>query len=142
MKDCFAEPAEKSASGAHGIPKDTLLETDFAAYKKKYNPDYNRKLSDELIVNEINPIDLVYLKEIKEIFINEKTNYFIIIPPGFHQQKFNGNVVKQLESLFGNKVYDFSGVNRITSDSTLNYENHHFSNRAGRMMIDSLFTKK
>ena len=48
---------------------------------------------------------------------------------------------KLLSVTFKNNFYDFSGVNKITTDSTLNYENLHFTYRAADMMMDSICLK-
>ncbi len=142
MKDCFPDPGNKQKTPTGINLKDSLLINHFNEFKKMYNPHYDRALNEKLHIKQIDSVDVNYLREIRNVFIAEKTNYFVIIPPGFHQMKFNATALDQLKQLFGSRVYDFSGVNPITSDSTLNYEQTHFSKQAGRMMMDSIFEKK
>ncbi len=142
MKDCFPDPGNKQKTPSALNLKDSLLMNDFNEFKKMYKPHYNRVLNEKLNITQIDSTDVFYLREIRNVFVAEKTNYYIIIPPGFHQKKFNGTSLNQLKQIFGSRVYDFSGINAITSDSTLNYEQTHFSKQAGQMMMDSIFLKK
>jgi hypothetical protein len=136
MKGAFNEKTT-SVSPSY---KDSLLIHDFAEYKRVFKPKFSRKYVRSNIVTQIDPDDLERLKQISDILQQEGTQYCIIIPPDFHLQKVPTDVRNTLCDVFGaNRVFDFTGENVITMDSTMNYEGIHFSNRAGTMILDSIF---
>lgn len=66
-------------------------------------------------------------REIKTVFELQKTNYRIIISPGFDQIKINPDDLQFLTDLFGkDNVYDFSGPNRWNADFHNYYETSHY----------------
>lgn len=67
------------------------------------------------------------LKDIYDIFNKDKTNYKIIISPLYDQIKLNDKDLEYLIQLFGRKnVFDFSGINKFTSDYNNYYETSHY----------------
>jgi hypothetical protein len=140
MQSAFKKPESIQFSMDKRQIKDSLLEFHFEQYKKKYSPIYDRKFEPTEIVTSIDESDLVYLREIMRIFDQDTTQYFIVIPPDFHRQKSPHQITLQLEQIFdSSRIFNFTGSNQITNDSTLNYENLHFSVRAGNMILDSIF---
>ncbi|MEO6305293.1 MAG: hypothetical protein ABIP51_19185, partial [Bacteroidia bacterium] len=117
---------------------DSLLETDLKEYKRIFKPDYASYPKKEI---KVDARDLDHLAELSKMLNNNGINYKVIYPPNFHKRKIEPELQKLLSGLFKNNFYDFSGVNKITTDTTLNYENLHFTYRAANMMLDSMCLK-
>lgn len=142
MHSAFKKPQPPEAALSNKQLRDSLLENHFEEYKKTYTPIYDRKYDPSEIITSINESDLSMLREIKKIFEKDATSYFIIIPPDFHRQKSPQNITLQLEEIFDpSRIFNFTGSHRITNDSTLNYENLHFSMKAGNIILDSIFNR-
>jgi hypothetical protein len=142
MESAFKNPGakpEQIISHNYSSVRDSLIATDFNKYKSEYKPDYSvtgRR------IRSVNEQDLAYLQNIALLLKTNHINYKIILPPDFHKQKVAPQVYYVISKIFGdNSVYDFTGVNRITTDSTLNYENLHFTEAAGEIILDSIFRK-
>lgn len=140
MANAFKDPGREDLYRGKNYPslEDSLIENNFAEYKRVFHPNYSDNSKD---VTDIDQRDIAHLATIKEIFIRENTNYKIVVPPAFHKKKTSENVQKRLAQLFGSHVYDFTGINKITSDSTLNYENLHFTRRAALLILDSIYKR-
>ena len=140
MKDAFTKPSAGINFICKNYPTyaDSLLETNFQEYKRVFKPDYQSYAHGERALDDR---DIEHLKQIKLIVENNKINYIIIYPPNFHKGKINPKLKKLLIDLFADNFYDFSGVNKITTDSTLNYENLHFTYRAANIIMDSICSK-
>jgi hypothetical protein len=137
MKSAFNE----QASSVSPSNKDSLLIHNFTEYKRVFKPNFSRKYVPANVVTRIDSDDLERLKQISQILQQEGTQYCIIIPPDFHLQQVPTDIRNTLFDVFGaSRVFDFTGENAITMDSTMNYEGTHFSNRAGKMILDSIFT--
>ena len=78
------------------------------------------------------------LKKIKQIFDKHHTNYRIIISPLYDQKKLNPQDYYSLCRIFGkDNVFDFSGVNKWTSDYHNYYEpSHYLPSVASDIMLD------
>lgn len=136
MKNAFAKP--KTINNSKPVLlRDKLIDSNFSVYKSTFKPDYSQT---KRRVFDINDEDVVYLNNIYSILKSNNINFKIILPPDFHKIKVSPNVYKSLTKIFGNNVFDFSGVNKITTDSTLNYENLHFTPKAGNLILDSIYT--
>ncbi len=140
MKDAFKKPGSDINYKCKSYPTlaDSLLETNFQEYKRLFKPDYISYPKKEITIDKR---DVEHLVHIKQVLESRKINYKIIYPPSFHKRKIEYNIGKFLRSCFEENFYDFSGVNKITTDSTLNYENLHFTYRAANMMMDSICLK-
>lgn len=87
------------------------------------NAQFPGKVS-EIVLND-ERMDM--LREIKNIFVAQKTDYKIVISPIYDQVKINPEDLKFLIDLFGqNNVYDFSGPNRWNADFHNYYETSHY----------------
>ncbi len=138
MKETFKKPvSDNSVLQCLNYPSlsDSLLETNFNEYKRVFKPDYKSYKLKEI---QLDPRDLAHLDNIKNLLSQNNINYKIIYPPSFNKQKIQPQLQKKLSELFLNRFYDFSGINKITTDSTLNYENLHFTYRAANIMLDSM----
>jgi hypothetical protein len=140
MKDAFAKPGVDINYACKNYPTlaDSLLETNFEEYKRVFKPDYVSYPKKEITIDKR---DVEHLNQIKQVLESRKINYKIIYPPSFHKRKIEYKVQKFLGTCFAENFYDFSGVNKITTDSTLNYENLHFTYRAANMIMDSICLK-
>ncbi len=140
MKDAFAKPGIDMNYVCKNYPTlaDSLLETNFKEYKQVFKPDYMSYTKKSMVIDAR---DAKHLNEIAQTLKENKINYKVIYPPNFHKRKIESELEKLLSGTFKNNFYDFSGVNKITTDSTLNYENLHFTYRAANMMMDSMCAK-
>jgi hypothetical protein len=139
MKNAFAEPKPKVdafKSHVYDCLADSLIETDFNEYKRVFNPDYSLTSRN---VDRVAPEDSLHLVEIRRLLEKNNVEYRIFVPPDFSCEKLNGNISMTLKKIMGNKFYDFTGKNRIATDSTLNYENLHFTYRAAQMMLSDMY---
>lgn len=83
---------------------------------------------------------LVALQEIRDVFSENNTNYRLIIGPLYDLEKFNPIDRKLLEDLFGEEyVYDFSGVNEYTKDSTNYCEASHYRSKLCRILMQEAY---
>lgn len=81
------------------------------------------------------------LKEIKEIFIKNHTNYKIIISPVYDQIKMADSDYSILKNIFGEKtVYDFSGINNITQDYHNYYDNSHYTSDVCSYILNIVYS--
>lgn len=76
------------------------------------------------------------LREVANVFGEHRTELRVIISPLFNQRALAERDVELLRSIFcGSSVFDFSGVNEITSDKHNYYEESHFRPFVGRQML-------
>lgn len=78
------------------------------------------------------------LEKIKAILDRHKSNYYIIITPLYDQKKINAADFDILKKIFGNNVYDFSGINDITNDENNYTDGSHFQYYISKKIIDSV----
>jgi hypothetical protein len=91
--------------------------------------------------NQISKIEFVLLTKIKGLFDKHKSNYYIIITPLYDQLKFSKSDIEKLNNVFKNKLYDFSGINKIT-DNEFNYpDRSHFLPYISKQIMDSILKK-
>jgi hypothetical protein len=113
---------------------------DYYANKKKVF--YDRKADQVDPMQRITPSERDMLISIKNIFINDKTKYKIVISPLFEQIKFNPKDLSILKNIFGDEVYDFSGKNYFT-DSKFNYfEQSHYRPVVGDSILHLIYKAK
>lgn len=85
--------------------------------------DTVQHLSPEVIKTE----QIALLDKIKSIFNHHNTRYKIVISPLFDQIKLHPKDLECLKTIFEEtQVYDFSGINSMTSDYHNYYENSHY----------------
>ena len=114
-----------------------------AAFFKDYvnNPDAVLPVGKDLIDNSM----LVVLEHIHEVFQRHRTDYRIIITPGYCYKypAISSRDLNILESVFGeNNVYDFSGRLDISSDYNSFSDPNHFGLRIGWQMIEEIYNPK
>lgn len=139
MKNAFKDPSsikETIKPLTYESLQDSLIETNFLLYKQKFKPDYSFFKKK---IKTVSFEDSLHLIEIKKLLEESKVDYKIIIPPDFNKLKIEPAMYVTLESIFSTYLFDFSGISRISTDSTLNYENLHFTKKAGAILLDSIY---
>ncbi len=96
--------------------------------------------TDRAQMQNIDSGKLKMLTRIKNILVKDNTNYKFIISPGYNQLPMSKNDVKILKELFGeNNVYDFTGVNDITSDFHSYFDETHYRPFVAVRLLDSVY---
>ena len=86
---------------------------------------------------------LSLLKEIKSILDKHKTNYKIVISPGYDQDSFNSRDLENLKQLFGSdNVYDFSGKNQYTENKGNYYDHNHYKPYIAAQLLQKIYAGK
>lgn len=82
------------------------------------------------------------LNTINEVFVNNKTNYKIIISPLYDQLKIDKKDLLYLNNIFGEKnVFDFSGINIFTNDYKNYYETSHYRPHVANEIMKIIYQK-
>lgn len=80
------------------------------------------------------------LSNIYNVLKNHHSNYKIIVNPMYNQIKMNPKDLESLNNIFGrNNVYDFSGVNKYTSDYHDYYETAHYRSHIARQLLKEIY---
>jgi hypothetical protein len=153
MKGIISVPSEersevKKESGNDAITneiyfsdiEDEIKTSGFGAYYTSHQSLFSSKKLESQPFNKvlIKQGDIEHLKQIEAILKEEHTNYKVIISLAYDYQKINPYNLKVLNDIFGKEhVFDFSGKNKFSSDSSFFYESLHFRPVAG----DSLLKK-
>lgn len=96
-------------------------------YDKNRMKDFYNKQKHSVSSRILDKERIIVLKKIKQIFDKHHTNYKIIISPLYDQVKLNPMDYNSLCAIFGKKnIYDYSGVNKWTSDYHNYYESSHY----------------
>lgn len=82
----------------------------------------------------------VQLREIREIFRRNGTDYRVVVAPLYHQLRLHPADVEALVEIFGReRVFDFSGVNELTRDPHNYYEQSHFKPNVARTIMARVY---
>lgn len=121
---------------------DTMINIDANKYYSERAPIFYTRDSIKLEPAVINEEQIEMLKEIREIFNRQGTNFRIVISPLYTQQKFNSEDLIKLNGIFGvDKVFDFSGKNSITENIQNYYENSHYRTKVGDTIMSTIYRK-
>ena len=83
---------------------------------------------------------LAMLQAIRRMQTKQKFEFNIIISPLFNQERLAAGDKKVLENLFGEAhVFDFSGVNAITTNTGNYYESSHYKPFVANQILDSVY---
>lgn len=91
-----------------------------------YTPERRKVFYDRPTTQQYHPKLIIgdeqvrMLKEIRDIFEKNHTNYKVVINPNYDQKKFQHSDIIALKTIFGDNLYDFSGINEYTND----YQNY------------------
>ena len=114
---------------------------------------YTPELVNKFFVNKQHP-DSIYsvsidapqremLQEIANIVKKRNIDCRIVINPRYNQIKVNPHDIAELKHIFGaDKVYDYSGVNEITSDFHNYYEYSHYRSDVAKRIITDIYKKE
>jgi hypothetical protein len=103
------------------------------------------KRSDTLQTGKpvLEPVRIGILNYIKGVLTKNNTNYRIVINPLYDQVRFNPTDLATLKNIFGSEnVYDFSGINDITSNERNYFEESHYRPHIASRIIDSIYRNK
>ncbi len=82
------------------------------------------------------------LTHIKRTLNSHQTNCKIVISPLYNQLKINNKDVNYLNELFGaENVFDFSGINELTSDYKNYYETSHYRPHIAKEILLLVYAK-
>jgi hypothetical protein len=109
----------------------------FTAKRNTFSPrEGEARFSPEVI----GPVQLRLLSEIEEILLRHRTNYRLVVSPLYNQVSLARQDLDILRSIFGaNRVFDFSGVNELTSPIENYYEESHYRPIVSRAIIRSIY---
>ncbi|MEC9302823.1 MAG: hypothetical protein VYD59_00055 [Bacteroidota bacterium] len=89
--------------------------------------------------NQISETEKEYLTEIKKILERHNTNYKVVITPLYDLKKFSMKDSILLKEFFGQKLYDYSGVNSITKNEYNYPDIKHFLPYVSKKIIDEIY---
>ena len=119
-----------------------IEETPEAYYNKLRSVFYPRDFSKQEYSQEVlGSIQVGYLRDIRKVFDENRTDYRIIISPNYDLKRLSPVDIKEIHEIFGrDRVYDYSGINRFTRDMHNYYENSHFRTRVGKEILREIYT--
>jgi hypothetical protein len=89
--------------------------------------------------NQISLIEEKYLNDIKLIFEKHNTNYKIVIPPLYDLKQFSNTDSIILNSIFSDRIYDFSGLNEFTQNEYNFDDVYHFLPYVSHSIINKIY---
>lgn len=115
------------------------ISTNPNSYIKQY---LVRNLTHETTAKPVIGIrQLKLLGTIKAVFDRHETDYKIVIPPVFNQQKINEQDLRVLWTIFGkDHVYDYTGKNKFSDDVLNFYDGGHFRPHVGSEIMKQIYT--
>lgn len=87
---------------------------------------------------QISNNEMDILINIKKLLKKHNSNYYVIITPLYDQLKFNNSDSKILNQIFESRIYDFSGINSITSNEYNYPDVKHFIPSISKSILDSI----
>lgn len=83
------------------------------------------------------------LREIRQVFSDNNTNYKLIISPAYDQVKLAESDYAILKEMFGSEsVFDFSGINDITQDYHNYYDFSHYTSDVCSYILNCAYSQK
>jgi len=103
---------------------------------------YSRSKKELFIEKQISPYEYTMMFKICNLLKKHKSHYYIVITPLYDQLKFDAMDMQLIKNVFGDNVYDFSGINRIT-DNECNYpDKKHFLPYVSKTIVDSIINSR
>ena len=133
---------------------ETNIKKDSVAFYLKYEHrfyrqrDKNNRLLHEVIFPEeaivkskkmIGDTEQKMLREILSILKKHNTKFKVILHPLLSKEKFNPKDMKFLKALFGDNLYDFTGLNKFTKNYRDCYDWSHLRPFRGYEIIDLIY---
>ncbi len=78
------------------------------------------------------------MHKIKKICEKHHTRYYIVITPLYDQLKFDSSDMQLISKSFGDRVFDFSGINDITNNQYNYHDRVHFLPYISKNMADKI----
>jgi len=120
-------------------PQDTISEnTRRLFFPQIENGDTIQLQSEQLITAQF----LKQLEHIHDIFVQNHTDYYIILTPGYcySNPSVNEHDLALLQSVFGEeRVYDYTGKNYLSSDYNNYLDYNHFGLRVGYLILEDIY---
>jgi hypothetical protein len=101
---------------------------------------YTRNPFQKFAEKQITPNVDNLLVKIRDILAQHHSNYYIAITPLYDQLKFAPSDMQEIKRIFGDHVYDFSGINAFTQDEYNYFDKKHFQFYISKAIIDSIVT--
>lgn len=79
------------------------------------------------------------LMDIKQVLERNATNYRVVINPMYDQKRMMDADMDMLYGIFGDKLYDFSGINEFTSDFHNYNDIAHFKAFVAREIMNQIY---
>ncbi len=108
---------------------DSLVKTGFL---------YKRSKKQQFRANQISMAEKQILLRIKLLLNRHQSKYYVVITPLYDQLKFNNTDMNIIHSIFGEHVYDYSGINSITNDVYNYLDRKHFSPYNSKTIADEI----
>jgi hypothetical protein len=103
---------------------------------------YSRKPEKNTYESRIQEHHLNDIKTVSDLLKKEKTDYKVIISPLFNQRLWHPADLEILNFYFGkDRIYNYSGKNKITDDIRYYYEISHFKPSAGKIILKEIYQK-
>jgi hypothetical protein len=121
--------------------QEASIEKDSLSYYEKHKYTFYTRPEKESICNEqISKRDIFLMNKISLILTKHSTNYRIIIGPLYDQKKLNPSDLNTLIGIFGKEnIFDYSGINSITTSKYNYLENSHYRYRVGRKIMQEIY---
>jgi hypothetical protein len=111
--------------------------------QRRMAPFHQRDTLQKVAPQVIKDEQIIMLRNVMNIFKTHSTNFKIIISPLYDQVKLNRKDVDALNRIFGpENVYDFSGINSITSDYHNYYEGSHYRPHIAHEIMTAVYQNK
>ncbi len=108
--------------------------------KEKHGVFYDRVKQIRVEEATIGKEQILLLDKIASSLQKKSISVKIVIAPLYNQIKLNPQDLQQLKNLFGsNNVYDFSGINKYTSDIGNFYESSHFRPAVAKEIMKEVY---
>jgi hypothetical protein len=103
---------------------------------KLYPRDTVEQIGETIITSKC--IEL--LSRMQNLFETNHTEYKVVVSPLFDQIKLNPLDKNILDSIFGDEnVFDYSGINIFTKDTTNYYENSHYRPKLAKSIMRDVY---
>lgn len=119
---------------------DLAIKNDSISYYKKV-PFYPVNQTGEPPYPIINETLIGYMKGIKKILDKHHTDYRIILNPLYSQAIYHSTDMASIQNVFGSeRIYNFSGPNKITRNKYNYYEESHFRPFIGDSIMNIIYS--
>ena len=99
---------------------------------------YVRPTTEKFTGRQISAFEEATMHKIKKIFEKHHTRYYIVITPLYDQLKFDSSDMQLISKSFGDRVFDFSGINDITNNQYNYHDRVHFLPYISKNMADKI----